>query len=1048
MKVNTGIVWGISLIALSVFSAAHAGASLATQESISTTSLQKIFPDLVVVADLANLKISGNATYQAGQLVDFQGSFASKKAVNILGLSLRKGSVDFSNERNVLLITGHGSWLGLSFTAEYQLSITEPGAHTVNFSLDEPVAADGWQPTGLRSYLDTLNFADKSGMTVRLRDLSLKPVVSRKEQKIAAYAEAIFGNAAGISTEENEVSAVLQGTFSQETSITLYPVVLGTIDFLGTKMRAALFSPEVSNDKLVLLGKAMDTWNLADGFPKAFAEADLKAGVMGQVRMAVGKLSWEDTRFVLSSYADSSRDLSRGFLVEGKSSFNPAAELDPFLQNLTKDKHPWPIYVKQDGERPIAGRYTFAFDPAKKEEAKLHMILETGDIGLFFRFLNQNELGVKDIFADVTFNPFTLKASGRSGFSYAGFEKPMKAAIELSADEERFTIGVSGAGDADYTRTLELLLGPWVVAFLGQKIILRDLAFECSESWASLLAAFPTAGLSIFALPSAGFSGGLEIGPRTNPLQILFRIRGGVDLKSWLFELFYDSKSSWIPLVFFLVDVYLHVLTFGQKKAIAGDLLDMNRIQLFVESLFPVMLDGFYLRFIPRDTRMGEISLGYGLGGNVRLRSFGQEVGADLFIDQSGTRAVAFIDPFDWGIISLYPSLREGPVVSFFTKEYNSLKAGGLKLSNWAKSTKEKIPLELFANEKGLHVGTNVGVRVADSFVGALAGVVSPDKVSLNGQLALQMPGILEKLGISGQGLVVTVSGTSCNVERPIDVLSNTVDASKIMLEVEFTQAFNTILEVAVKNAFSSATTMIQQATQAFVDQVFSQSGMQELDNLRAEKDRLCSEKIALGFLKDPVGCGLVTARLSLLEGKNFVLDSLDQLTGLPEAVRNALKVLSNMGLRLLSDGKVLFDGMGTLATIERVHWKGTLKDFSQGILSNVQVEARVLGVPLVFSNITFDLFAPVKSIVSLIKQVIGLVRNNIGVFLPFLQEPEFKKTLDDLEKAAEEAAEKRLQEELAKEAQNTTKRSPEKSDLEQTVALTEGWDDLAGLAH
>ncbi len=993
-------------------------------------SVASLFPEVKLAADLGNLLFSGSRSYKDSTLSLLKGTLDTTSA-DVFGLNLRDVTVLYSKKHQLLMIAGFGACSGLLFKVEFRISLALEPEYRVAFSIqDDTVSFQQLMPQSIGSLIADFGVDSQS--------LRLQAVVLSDADLVSEIAPSIFDSV----HMEHQVQRLLAGDSTSK--MVLFPALLGTGDAFGVACRMALICFNGKLAQPVFVAQTLGVWSLAQGFPGLFS-AETSTAVMPYIRQFLGDFLWNSSLFVCSAYADEKRSLAKGCQVFASNDFVTDISQDPVLQRFLPDRHAWPLYLKQSGKQGMAARLDFVFDPQELKKTDIHIILETGDVGFFLRFNNKNELGANNLFVDITFNPFSLQAVARCGFAYVGIDNPMRGEFEVHADQERIGFIVSGSGDADYTRTLELLLGPQLVAFLGQKIILRDLAFGLDESWASLLAAAPTAGLSLFALSSLSLAGGIEVGPRINPLQALFKLRGGVDLSSWLFELFYDSKSSWIPLVLFLIDVYWHVITFGQKDVIAAGLLDMNRIQAFLEQLFPVMLDGFYWRLVPRDTRMGGMTLPYGLGGNVRLRSFGQELGVDVLIDQTGARAVAFLDSFDWGILSLFPSKRIGPAVKFFETEYKSLEASGLKLSNWAKSTKEKIALELFADPSGLQIGTNVGIRVADMFEGALAGVVSPYNVDIQGRLTLQAPGMLQRLGVAGDGFILNVSGTTHGLHEPLEVLQGGIDASKIMLEVEFTDAFGAVVQQAIDTAFSSVTSLVEAAVQKLISEVFSQTNVSELQKLREKRDRLCSEKGIFNVVKDPVGCAIAVAQVKALEGKDFALDKLDQLAGLPEAVRNALATVLSMGVRILEHGAVVFDKAAKLFVIERVWWRGTLADFSQGMLSGVTLKGNIFGIPVEFKDLNFDLFAPAKSIFALVSQSISVFRNNLAYLFPFLEEEEFRERLDEVTRQAEEAAERRWQEELAREKEKQQISGEKQPRFDETALFAKSWDEIIG---
>ena len=995
--------------------------------TFANQTITEFLPELALAPTISSLRFSGTKTLKEGTLSLLKGTLDQSTAA-LFGLELNDLTVLFSLKRELLIISGLGTFCGIDFKAEFRVTVSAVPQYEVRFYLrgETPELSKL-----LPSSIYTLVAKEHSG----IKQPRIVPLFVRSTDTIEQLSKSIFGEP----PVGEWIDIVLSGKYDED--VQLHPALVGSSESLGVATHLAVFCIDPQLKQPVFLAQSTTPWKLSQGFPTMFRTPTAQEGVMSYVRSFLGEIEWKSALCIGSTYSDEQRGLAQGCRVIATSEFVSDIAQDPLLNRFLPDQHAWPLYLKQTGEQGIETRLTFDIDPDDHKKSNVHIVAETGDVGLYLRLNNKNDLGMAHIFADINFDPYALRAEARCGFAYQGIEKPMHAAIEVHADQERVGMVVSGAGNADYTRTLELLLGPQIVALLGQKIILRDVAFEVDESWASLLAVIPTGGLSLYALSSVGLAGGIEVGPQINPLQALFKLRGGLDLNSWLLELFYDSKSSWIPWVLFLVDVYWHAITLGQKDVITGGLLDMTRIQQFIEQLFPIMLDGFYLRLVPRNTHMGEIQLPYGLGGNIRLRSFGQEVGADLLIDQTGARAVAFIDPFDWGIISLIPSQRSGPMANFFKAEYNSLKASGLELSRWAKSNKEKIALELFADAQGLQVGTNVGIRIADSFVGTVSGVVSPSKVDIQGRLALQAPGMLERLGIMGQGFTLNITGTSHELAQPLDILKNTVDASKIMLEVEFTDAFNTVVQKTIDSAFASATNLIQTAVQNFVTGVLSQTATGELQKLREERDRLCSEKGILGVVKDPIGCALKVTQVKALEGKNFALDTLDELAGLPETIRNALTTVLKMGVRILEHGVVTFDQMSKIFVLERVWWRGTLQDFSRGALAGVTLKGHVLGIPVEFTNLNFDLLAPAKSIFALIRQAISVVRNNLGYLFPILEEQEFKDRLDEVTRQAEEAAERRWQEELSREQSSDTVQFG----IDEAFLFTKNWNELAG---
>lgn len=987
---------------------------------------------------LQELFFSGEVEKKEDSIAVLRGSLQAQKnkSIVLMGLVFDRMKLHFNKRSKELLLTGVQKVADCAVTVSYSISLKKPGKLEVSCRLanSQLLSEDIWQPKRINTYL--VQYLDQKVLpaSIGLRNIAVRPIMRPKKNLKKTIDNLIF-----LDEKANKKLVFdLDDLVLNEAAI--IPVIFGSWEYEGSRYEAAICPLNEDFSKEFFIAKTNDSWSLAQGVPKVFGVAD-DTSVMGRVRNFLGRVLLDGATIVISPNVDDLWNIAQGLRVQGTTNFVSNVQEDPVLRVLTKQNNSLPVYLDQTGPRGLDATMLFECDPQKTEESYLKMQVNTNDSGVFFRMHNKDPYGVKNIVADTTFNPFALTGSADCRFSYFGMENAMQASVKVAADSDGLGIVVSGAGDEDLTKLLEFFLGTPLIGLLGQKIILQDLAFELRESWPALLGALPTAGLSLAALSSFGLSGGVIVGPEKNPLQARCKLRGGLDKRSWLFELFYEQKSGWLPLFFFLLDVYWHVLTLGQKDAIAGELLDMKRIQAFVENLFPLLLDGFYLRFVPTSGSMGKIKLPYGVGGNIQMRSFGNEVGADLWIDSQGARAVAFVDPFDWGIVSLFPSVYRGPAFEQIQAGYNSLDAVGITRSEWRKSKEKKIAVELFANENGWRIGSNVGLSIADVFVGKLSGFYSSHGVDLNGQVSLEKLGALSRLDGAKDLFTLSIKGHSKN---PDLALNSKKALSEIMLDVDFTNAFTTELQRAVAQAFDSVKDVVVSAAESIIAGVLEQTGQDELQQLRAERDRVCSEKGLLGVVKDPITCGVLTSRVALLEGKNLTLDNLEKLAHVPSQVRTALQTLVKMGIRVLDNGGLAFDTLAQTFVIERVWWHGSLADFSQGLLRGVTLEAKIFGIPVVAHDLTFDLFSPAKSFFAWITDVVRVVRNNLSFLFPVLEEDEFKNRLDELSREAEIAAEERLNESLKSEEKKIVDEEKELEDDFDDAWFDEKWGEIS----
>ncbi len=913
------------------------------------------------------------------------------------GIVFDHGALDFNLSAMQGTIFGQFSAFDLKARGAFSISLgKDPQVSFMGELADTNV--ESWQPATLESFLQGAKEQVAPFVFKRIRlvggvESGASPVKSLRN----AFDQGKKGaHKAGVMPVLAMTSYVPTGDFSFFCAIMGEAVILNELCYGAVKVQ---FGGKRSG--LLLLAEPSGEWSLARGFPKIFAHDKSDNFIVEYLKNVVGGAALSNLSFVFSTFKDIETGVERGVNIMGMVSYEGALEENPLFRPFLSVSHPLPVYLKKDGRRGIGITVAMVINPIDIQNSVIRMGVGTGDVGIFFRHPDMEEIGFKDLSGDVLFYPFALMGSAKVTILYKGGHavRPMRVGTEAIID--KFGVGgvISGVGDVDFAKFLPLLIGPVGAQILNQTAVFRDWSLEYKMTWVAIMAivgaigtAVPTLGIGtvigiiaffLTSIESFGISGGIEIGQGVDPLQAQFFLKGGLDVTSLILEVLYEKPGGFLSLAMFLADVYVQMFTLGMKdKILPEELRDMRKVQAFVEKFFPLDLEKFYLKFVPLGTRLGEVTVPFGIGGSLYLNLFGKTVGADLMLDSNGAYAVAFVDPIDWGIYRLVPSTTQGEVAKKLEDQYREW---GLLSFAPEQEQEKKVKFEVSAHlEKGFSLLTDFDLMIADMFGGSFRGMVSLQKgLDLQGHVEVKLPGLAEQLGLPGGAAKLWVKGWQLNFDNPIVMLYQG-DPKNIALEIGFSNNFSEAIQKIVRGVLDGAQNAIENSVNALLENVLRKAGEDELSSLRGRRDQICGDVGLFGIPKDMPGCAVAELALRSTELRNQAFATLDQagLQALPDLIRGGITTISGLGLGGIRAGRFVFDTLSSGLELKKIWWRGSVVDIAEGNIPGFTVDAIIFGKHITGNLGGIDLRDPLKGVRKIVDDIVALFAGELSTIL------------------------------------------------------------------
>ncbi len=967
------------------------------------------------------LSFSGKVEWSKGDGILIRGKLQQEKqeAFPLWGIVFDHGALDFNlstlqgtvfGDFSVFNLKARGGF-SMKFGKEPQVSFM---AELANAELET------WEPPSLGSFLDGAQKQIAPFMFKRLRliggvEVTSSPIKSFKKALHEANKKDIQQTtkkegSAGVKLSE-KAPVLATTTYVPDHEISFFCALMGEAFILNELCYAAAkVSFGEKNSGLLIIAEPTGRWSLARGFPEVFAYQESDNFLVQYMKNVVGGAELSNLSFIFSTFKDIEFGVERGVNIMGTAAYAGNLQENPLFRPFLAESHPLPIYLKKDGQRGIGITMAMVINPIDVQNSVVRLGVGTGDVGIFFRTPGLEDFGFKDLTGELLFYPFALMGSGKTTILFKGGEKvtPMRLAAEAIVD--KFGVGgvISGVGDVDFAQLLPLFIGAEGARILDQVAVFRDWSLEYKMTWAAIISmigaigtAIPTLGIGtvigiigfiLTSIESFGISGGIEIGQGIDPLKAQFFIKGGLDITSLILEVLYEKPGGFLSLAMFLADIYVHILTLGMKdKILPEELRDMRKVQAFVEKFFPLDLEKFYLKFVPLGTRIGEVTVPFGVGGSLYLTVLGKTVGADLMLDSNGAYAVAFVDPIDWGIYKLVPSKTQGIVAKQLEDKYREW---GLLSFAPEQEHEKKVKFEASAHlEKGITFLTDFDLMIADMVGGSFRGMLSLHKgLDLQGHVEVKLPGLAEQLGLPGGASKLWVKAWQLNFDNPIVMLYQG-DPKNIALEIGLENSFSAAIQTMVRGALDGAKTAIEGAVNALLQNVLKRAGEDELAALRVNRDRICNDTGLFGVVKDLPACAAAEIALRSTEARNTVFSTLDQagLQALPDLVRTGVTTIANLGIGGITAGRFAFDAISSIVEIKKIWWRGSVVDVAEGKIPGFTVDLVLLGNRITGEIGGIDLQDPLKGVRNMVNDITAFVARELAKILQIPQPELFK---------------------------------------------------------
>lgn len=917
--------------------------------------ITKIMP-MLPIDQFSGLAFDGVGRWSVKKGLQLHGRLfrAQQTLITFWGLSLSDVEITCDFSALSVYLSGNFTLFDLSARASLDIALGKEPSIFCSAEFVQDIV-DGWAPASLSDYLKGEKRALEPFL---LTKLGLVAGVMSKKKPVRSLQKVIKAQ----EDQEKQKARIPLGSLR---SNSLFFAVVGKARMFGQSCRAVVSVQKDSKLGFLLFAEPIEDFSLRYMFPDFFSITSEDSILARYFKNVVGGTALSDVSFVLSSLKDIDAGIKPGLNIMGSIAYVGDPKENPLFAPLFAAEEV-PFYFKKDGNRGIGISVSGVVDPINFKNSVVQLGVGTGAVGLFVKLPNVEEVGVKNLALDVKLFPFKSEATIGGGFLYTAqnSEQPMHVSLNGVADLIGFGGDISGEGDFDFAAFLPLIMGRSVRDVLSQRIIFRDGGFVFKTTWvavASLIesigSAIPTLGVGTIlgaiafiasSIDSIGFSSEVEIGQKDDPLRARLVFKGGVDISEIIVELLGEKPGGFTSLVCFLFDLLLYVTTFGQKSAI---LPDMRSVQEQVAKIVPLDLEKFYLKFVPLGTRIGEVVVPFGVGGDVAIKLFGAKVGGNLMLDSGGFYATAYADPIRlWKIYQLQPSKTIGSAAKKIEKEFSAWNLSENK-------KKEKITIEAIAHlEKGLNIGTDFDVKIADTIGGSLRARLGFEGLDLQGDFLVKIPELAQNLGLPSGGFSFWVKGTQVDLENPL-LLLRQLDPKNIGLEVGFEDTLKGALQTFVTNALQGVEAQLSSFINDYLVATVSRSERRALLIAEEKEKRICSAaEQDKSFM---AACLDARKTHALLQAKELVLDRLDDagLALFPEMVRTLLVTLKDLGAGVVRGGSYAFTAANNIFSIEKVFWRGTLQDLSTGVIPGFTVVATVLGQPVELHGVgMFDL--------------------------------------------------------------------------------------------
>ncbi len=869
----------------------------------------------------------------------------NKQAFSLWGVDMREAFVDFNLAQLKGTIAGKFKVFDLDARALFTLSLggikkeLSFAAELVNSGLNE------WKPPALADYLK----GDSSIETFSFKEIRLVCGIEQGRSPVKNLKKAFSSSVRKPSGKEENVPVVVP--LGEKKKIHFFCAVSGEAVIVGQLCRAIIKVEKAKKFGFLVLAEPVYEFSLVKAFPEMFAYNPQENGFFQYFKNVFGSTALSNISLVLSTITDLEAGVEPGLNFSGAAAYVGDPYENPIFKHFFAEVNTakFPIYLKKDGERGLGFDVSGVVDLINWKNSQFVLKGGTGDFGLFLSALGMEEIGVKDIGVEAVLYPLQAEGAVKISCLYLSQKslRPMKFAAEIAADIVGIGGAISGAGDFDFGVYAAILAGQKVRDVLQQRIILRDLAFEFRTTWVALaaaaggLASAPTvigalvgAGVAIVtSVGSVGLSGGFEIGQLDDPLQGFFALKGGIDISELVLEAWGEKPGGFTSLVLFLLDVFAYMVTLGKKD----QLFNMYDVQSVVKNIVPLDLEKFYLKLVPIGTRIGEVTIPFGLGGSIYLRLFGALMGFDVLLDAKGAYATAFVDPINFaGIYKLRPS----KTISTQAKKIeDSFKLRNLKSAS-EKKKDEQIVFEVVAHlDEGLRVKTDFDVEFAQAARGSMRVNLGLSGLDLQGDIELKIPEFLHGLGIQPGGVRLWVKGTQINLDNPLLLLKQ-LSPENIALEIGFEDSAIAAIEQSVIEKLKSVEKTFSEIIDSVIATFIAKPDQQALFFAEEKMNRFCADPFRFA-----VKCAKAKIEYEGLRAKTFVLDRLD---GVPDFARTVLEKMREA----LSTGREAFSDWTKLFRINRIFWRGTLNDVINGKIPNFTIQLTLLGNDIEWTNI------------------------------------------------------------------------------------------------
>lgn len=461
-----------------------------------------------------------------------------------------------------------------------------------------------------------------------------------------------------------------------------------------------------------------------------------------------------------------------------------------------------------------------------------------------------------------------------------------------------------------------------------------NLGLKGTQRYTVIADALSSFGVSALIPSKFGVTGETEIGGGEKPLRLMLFMQLGSDVSN-------------IALVGTVENPETFILLFDPLAKHLGVHLD------HLVDVLPLRLTRASVKFVPSETRIGDIEQKMGVGGDFVAKVLGKNLSASFMLSKTGLIARGDIDSFNLGPITVTGT-------------------GGVR-----KNPKVDITVSLAELPRFIINGKLLWPGLIDTLTDI---EVSKDRLAFTTKTCL---------GPKGTQICARIEGTTISFADPLALMS-TLRPEDLNLTIEYEDTLSLVLKRDVAIALDAMKAQIENDMNNLIIQVGRATALADIDRQSRKKMIAClvknpAERLWNNQANVASPCGRESANLLALQSKyslertklgQGVRELLDK-TGASRWAANMLQGFKIIGVAAFESGSAVIKNVANLVTIEQIYWKGSLKDVQQGVIPSIRVKLRIAGGESEERLLgAFDMRDPIKSAAKIAENVANLGRD------------------------------------------------------------------------